>query len=92
MRQGRNGGKLVGGGKKPFISTHCNLSNFQLFQRRRFYRKRLWTAQQREIACLRSGKPVSKKIKSAIANNGNWVEFYDEAIKERKQKPVCEVA
>jgi len=68
------------------------LSNFQLSQRRRFYKKRLWSAKQKEIACLRSGKPVSKKIKKAIVNNGDWVQFYDEAIKERKQKPVCEVA
>jgi hypothetical protein len=68
------------------------LNNFQLFQRRRFYRKRLWQAQQKEIALLRSGKQVSKKIKNAIVNNGNWVEFYDAAIRQNKQKPVLEVA
>jgi len=68
------------------------LNNFQLFQRRRFYRKRLWQAQQKEIALLRSGKPIPKKIKKAIVNNSDWVQFYAAAIKQNKKKPVLEVA
>ena len=69
-------------GEIPFISTHFNSTPYQLFQRLRFYKKRLWSAEQKQIAAVRHGKPISKKIEKAIVNNRDWVDFYTFQIKE----------
>ena len=59
-----------------------DLELWQLKQRLKLYKKRLGSYTQKAIKLRNAGKPVPKRTTDAIRNNQQWVEAYEQRIKE----------
>jgi hypothetical protein len=46
------------------------------------YKKRLGRHEQKKLAQERAGKKVSKRTLNAIANNRQWIEYYESLLSE----------